>query len=100
VSLCTYDSAVFIYDDVPRCASQFTGKERDSETGLDYFGARYYGSNMGRWMSAGGAPFLCGVYLHLKSRETELIVPYPSARYRGPRRAQLAGVIQRGGWGG
>ena len=29
----------------------FTGKERDSETGLDYFGARYYGSNMGRFMS-------------------------------------------------
>jgi RHS repeat-associated protein len=28
-----------------------TGKERDTETGLDYFGARYYGSNMGRWMS-------------------------------------------------
>jgi RHS repeat-associated protein len=29
----------------------FTGKERDQESGLDYFGARYYGSNMGRWMS-------------------------------------------------
>ena len=31
---------------------KFTGKERDAETGLDYFGARYYGSNMGRWLSA------------------------------------------------
>jgi RHS repeat-associated protein len=31
--------------------SRSSGKERDSETGLDYFGARYYGSNMGRWMS-------------------------------------------------
>ena len=31
--------------------SGFTGKERDAESGLDYFGARYYGSNMGRWMS-------------------------------------------------
>jgi RHS repeat-associated protein len=30
---------------------EFTGKERDTETGLDYFGARYYGSNMDRWMS-------------------------------------------------
>jgi len=30
---------------------KFTGKERDAETGLDYFGARYYGSNMGRFMS-------------------------------------------------
>jgi RHS repeat-associated protein len=29
----------------------FTGKERDGETGLDYFGARYYASGMGRWMS-------------------------------------------------
>jgi len=29
----------------------FTGKERDTESGLDYFGVRYYGSNMGRFMS-------------------------------------------------
>lgn len=29
--------------------TKFTGKERDSETGLDYFGARYYGSNDGRF---------------------------------------------------
>jgi RHS repeat-associated protein len=27
------------------------GKERDAESGLDYFGARYYASSMGRWMS-------------------------------------------------
>ena len=30
---------------------KFTGKERDAESGLDYFGARYYASNMGRFMS-------------------------------------------------
>ena len=30
---------------------KFTGKERDVETGLDYFGARYYGNWLGRWMS-------------------------------------------------
>ena len=29
----------------------FTGKERDIESGLDYFGARYYGSSMGRFLS-------------------------------------------------
>jgi RHS repeat-associated protein len=29
----------------------YTGKERDTESGLDYFGARYYASSMGRWMS-------------------------------------------------
>ena len=30
---------------------KFTGKERDTESGLDYFGARYYASSMGRFMS-------------------------------------------------
>ena len=31
---------------------KFTGKERDSESGLDYFGARYYSNGLGRWISA------------------------------------------------
>jgi RHS repeat-associated protein len=30
---------------------RFTAKERDSETGLDYFGARYYSSTQGRFTS-------------------------------------------------
>jgi len=30
---------------------KFTSKERDSESQLDYFGARYYGSSTGRWAS-------------------------------------------------
>jgi RHS repeat-associated protein len=29
----------------------FTGKERDAESGNDYFGARYFASSMGRFMS-------------------------------------------------
>jgi RHS repeat-associated protein len=29
----------------------FTGKQRDPESGNDYFGARYYGSSMGRFLS-------------------------------------------------
>ena len=33
-------------------SQKFTGKERDTETSLDYFGTRYYGAGMGRWMSA------------------------------------------------
>src|SRR5450432_2151804 len=33
------------------CASRYTGKERDTESGNDYFGARYYSSSMGRFMS-------------------------------------------------
>lgn len=38
----------------PVCCSKghlFTGKERDPESGNDYFGARYYASSMGRFMS-------------------------------------------------
>ena len=30
---------------------RFTGKERDAETGYDYFGARYYSSSLGIWLS-------------------------------------------------
>jgi RHS repeat-associated protein len=29
----------------------YTGKERDAESGNDYFGARYYASTTGRWLS-------------------------------------------------
>ena len=34
-----------------RVGSCSTGKERDTESGNDYFGARYYGSPMGRFLS-------------------------------------------------
>ncbi len=35
----------------------FTGKERDTESGNDYFGARYYSSAMGRFMSPDPGPW-------------------------------------------
>jgi len=40
---------------------KFTGKERDSESTLDYFGARYYASTMGRFMQTDPAdtPLTC-----------------------------------------
>jgi RHS repeat-associated protein len=48
----------FTYDSTPQhvhiCAlnaSRYTGKERDAESGNDYFEARYYASSIGRWMS-------------------------------------------------
>jgi RHS repeat-associated protein len=39
---------------VNSCAQnyKFMGKERDAETGDDDFGARYYASRLGRWLSA------------------------------------------------
>jgi len=30
---------------------KFTSKERDTESGLDYFGARYYSNPLGRWLT-------------------------------------------------
>jgi RHS repeat-associated protein len=36
---------------------KFTGKERDSESGLDNFGARYNSSSMGRFMTADNPKF-------------------------------------------
>lgn len=46
-----YDAgSSFVY----RCCfqgSRYTGKERDPNTNLDYFGARYYASTMGRFLS-------------------------------------------------
>jgi RHS repeat-associated protein len=45
----------FKYDRSPlfvHLANRFTSKERDSETGLDFFGARYFSSAQGRFTSA------------------------------------------------
>ncbi len=43
-----YDGLVEVYD---AGAAKFTGKERDAETDLDFFGARYYSGRQGRFTS-------------------------------------------------
>jgi RHS repeat-associated protein len=43
-----------------RTTHKFTGKERDSESGLDNFGARYDSSSMGRFMSPDSGIFYVG----------------------------------------
>jgi RHS repeat-associated protein len=42
---------------------RFSGKERDEETGLYYFGARYYTPWLGRWISIDPAGFVKGFNL-------------------------------------
>jgi RHS repeat-associated protein len=67
----------------------FTGKERDTESNLDYFGARYYASNMGRWMSPDWSsnpspipfgniyhPHSLNLYSYVGNRPTTGIDPY------------------------
>ena len=56
--VCEQDIDYFSYGGVIKdhCATvpqhyKFTGKERDTESGLDMFGARYYGSSLGRFMT-------------------------------------------------
>jgi RHS repeat-associated protein len=56
---------------------KFTGKERDTESGLDYFGARYYASNMGRFQSPDWAGHPEAVpYSSLKNPQTLNLYAY------------------------
>ncbi len=47
----TMNPSMFMQRSV-EAAYKFTGKERDSESGLDSFGARYMSSSMRRFVSA------------------------------------------------
>jgi RHS repeat-associated protein len=47
----TMTQAADCASDVLFAPSRSTGKERDSESGNDYFGARHYASSMGRFLS-------------------------------------------------
>jgi RHS repeat-associated protein len=64
-----------------RLQSSYTGKERDAESGLDYFGARYYKSNMGRWMS----PDYDG--------DSDEIEPVPHANFEYPQTLNLCTYV-------
>jgi RHS repeat-associated protein len=57
---------------------KFTGKERDSETQLDYFGARHYSNGLARWISADWSP-------------TPIPVPY--ADFNNPQSLNLYGFV-------
>jgi RHS repeat-associated protein len=57
---------------------KFTGKKRDVETGLDYFGARYYSNGLGRWVSADWS---------------STPVPVPYANFGDPQSLNLYGFV-------
>ena len=71
----------YTYDGLPSCAYQFTGKERDTESGLDYFGARFDSSSLGRFMTtdpiAGQVsnPQSLNLYSYVRNNPLTLIDP-------------------------
>jgi RHS repeat-associated protein len=91
----------YTYDDAPRCASQFTGKERDAESGLDNFGARHAESALGRFLQVDPTqlkrnrlfePQRLNLYAHSVNNPLSLIDPdgkdaiaiaYQDAHYHG-----------------
>jgi len=54
--------------EIPAKRYRYTGKERDNETGLDYYGARHYASWLGRWCSCDPSGFVDGynVFIYVK----------------------------------
>jgi RHS repeat-associated protein len=58
-----------------RIGSRCTGKERDAESGNDYFGARYYASSMGRWMSPD--PILAAILSDRTSTQFQSFIQQP-----------------------
>jgi RHS repeat-associated protein len=81
-----YDALTFMYDcpfQHVSFAYKFTGKERDSESGLDNFGARYDSSSMGRFMSADqlgpgqhpGNPQSWNLYSYVLNNPLKLVDP-------------------------
>src|SRR5262249_58005375 len=61
---------------------RYTGKERDEETGLCYFGARYSACWLGRWLSPDPAELAEGVDVYVYVGNN----PVP---FRDPNRPQL-----------
>lgn len=57
---------------------RFSGKERDDETGLYYFGARYYAAWLGRWTSSDPAGFADGFNLHWYCRNNPIMLSDPT----------------------
>jgi RHS repeat-associated protein len=53
---------------------RFTGKERDDETGLYYFGVRHYAAWLGRWTSSDPGGFVDGLNLYVYVRNNPVML--------------------------
>jgi RHS repeat-associated protein len=57
---------------------RFNGKERDDETGLYYYGARYYAASIGRWTSVDPAGLIDGVNVYVYARNNPAGISDPT----------------------
>ena len=57
---------------------RFNGKERDDETGLYYYGARYYAAWLGRWTSVDPAGLIDGVNVYVYARNNPVGISDPT----------------------
>jgi RHS repeat-associated protein len=53
---------------------RYTGKEKDEESGLYYYGARYYACWLGRWTAVDPAGLVDGVNLYMYCRGSPIIL--------------------------
>jgi RHS repeat-associated protein len=62
---------------------RYTGKERDEETGLYYYGARYYAPWLGRWTAADPSGMVDGPNLFAYARNQPVVLVDPNGREAG-----------------
>lgn len=69
---------------------RFSGKERDDETGLYYFGARFYAAWLGRWTSSDPIGFIDGLnlYTYANNNPTNFIDPNGTLVFELPEHLQ------------
>jgi RHS repeat-associated protein len=60
---------------------RYTGKEKDEESGLYYYGARYYACWLGRWTAADPAGLVDGLNLYMYCRGSPLNRIDPNGMY-------------------
>ena len=60
---------------------RYSGKERDEESGLYYYGARYYAPWLGRWISCDPAGLVDGANLYWFVRNSPVVLSDPSGAF-------------------